>query len=235
MTVTIDGYSIKLRDRIVQSAQIGLSPSGVLDPTLSALLKANGITGIDAARYFLNGVDTTTTGVDIVGLYRTPLGPWGSIDWTLATNLNNTRIDSVAANAQRTLYGTQIFNQLSQDQLTMTTPKNKEILSAEWTYGPWRTFLRETRYGSFTNPSTVANGYSHEGPKWITDLEFGYTISRGLVLAIGAQNLFNVYPSKTNPNNFSASTFNGAQIYNAATPFGLSGGNYYARLSYSWL
>jgi iron complex outermembrane receptor protein len=236
MTITVDGYSIKLRDRIVQSAQIGLSPSGVLDPTLSALLKANGITGVDAARYFLNGVDTTTTGVDIVGVYRTPLnGGWGTIDWTLASNFNNTRIDSLSAEAQKTLYGTQVFNQVSQDQLTMTTPKNKTLLAADWSIGPWHVFGRETRYGSFTNPSTVANGYSSEGPKWITDVEVGYTIARGLVIAVGAQNVFNVYPSKTNPNNFVASTFNGAQIYNAATPFGLSGGNYYARLSYSWL
>ena len=235
MTVTFDGYSIKLRDRIVQSAQIGLSPSGVLDPTLSALLKANGITGVDAARYFLNGVDTKTTGVDIVAVYRNNFGDWGNVDWTLASNFNNTRIDSLTSQAQKTLYGTQVFNQVSQDQLTMTTPKNKTLLSADWTLGPWHLFGRETRYGSFTNPSTVANGYSHEGPKWITDLELGYTITRGLVIAVGAQNVFNTYPSKTNPNNFAASTFNGAQIYNAATPFGLSGGSYYARLAYSWL
>jgi iron complex outermembrane receptor protein len=235
LTVTVDGYSIKLRDRIVQSAQIGLSPAGVLDPTLSALLKANGITGVDAARYFLNGVDTKTTGLDLVALYRLPLAQWGTIDLTLASNFNNTKIDSVSAEAQKTLYGTQVFNQMSQDQLTMTTPKNKTLLSMDWTLGPWHLFARETRYGSFTTPSTVANGYSSEGPKWITDTELGYTVMKGLVVAVGAQNLFNIYPSKTNPNNFSAATFNGAQIYNSASPFGLSGGNYYARLSYSWL
>ncbi len=235
MTVTIDGYSIKLRDRIVQSAQIGLSPSGVLDPALSALLKANGITGVDAARYFLNGVDTKTTGVDVVGVYRTSFEQYGTVDWTLAANFNNTRIDKLSAEAQKTLYGTQVFNQVSQDQLTLTTPKNKALLSADWTVGPFHVFARETRYGSFTNPSTVSNGYSSEGPKWITDLEVGYTIVRGLYVAVGAQNVFNVYPSKTNPNNFAAATFNGAQIYNAATPFGLSGGNYYGRLSYNWL
>ena len=81
----------------------------------------------------------------------------------------------------------------------------------------------------------MSNGYSQQGPKWITDLELSYTLAKGLVATLGAQNLFDVYPDKTNPNNFNAATFNGAQIYNSASPFGLSGGNYYARLSYSWL
>jgi iron complex outermembrane receptor protein len=235
MTLTIDAYQINLKDRIVQSAQIGLSPAGVLDPTLAALLKANGITGVDAARYFLNGVDTRTRGVDIVSTYRTPIKNYGNIDWTLAANFNRTKINSLSQEAQQTLYGTQIFNQVSQDQLTMTTPKDKFMLGAEWTLGKWRVFARETRYGTFVTPSTVAGGYSPEGPKYITDLEVGYTVMKGMVVTLGAQNLFNVYPAHTNPLNFSASTFNGAQVYNSASPFGISGGNYYARLGYSWL
>ena len=235
MTLTADGYMINLRNRIVQSAQIGLSPSGVLDPTLSALLTANGITGVNAARYFLNGVDTRTTGVDIVGTYRSLLQKAGQVDWTLAADVNRTKITGLTAQAQQTLYGTQIFNQVSQDQLTMTTPKTKFILSADWSLGQWKLFARETRYGSFTTPSTVSGGYSAERPKYITDLEVGRTLLKNLVLSVGAQNVFNVYPDKTNAKNFSASTFNGAQIYNSASPFGLSGGNYYARLSYSWL
>jgi iron complex outermembrane receptor protein len=235
MTLTVDAYQVELKDRIVQSAQIGLSPSGVLDPALAALLKSKGITGIDAARYFMNAVDTRTTGLDLVGTWRMPTAGYGQFDWTLAANVNRTRITGLSAQAQQTLYGTQLFNQVSQDQLTMTTPHDKVMLSLDWLLGDWRVFFRETRYGSFTNPSTVATGYSHQGPKWITDLEASVTVARGLVLSLGAQNLFNVYPSKTNPNNFSAATFNGAQIYNAASPFGLSGGNYYARLGYSWL
>ena len=235
MTLTLDAYQIEIKDRIVQSAQIGLSPSGVLDPALAALLQTKGITGIDAARYFLNGVNTRTRGLDLIGTYRTDFKAYGAVDWTLALNANRTRITELTPAAQQTLYGTQVFNQVAQDQLTMTTPKDKVSLSADWSLGNWRAFLRETRYGTFTTPSTVSGGYSHHGVKWITDLELGYTVSRGLILSLGAQNLFNTYPDKTNEKNFNPATFNGAQIYNSASPFGLSGGNYYARLSYSWL
>jgi iron complex outermembrane receptor protein len=234
-TLTADAYTIALRDRIVQSAAIGLSPSGVLDPTLAALLKSQGITGIGAARYFLNGVDTRTNGLDLVGTYREEMAKFGKIDWTLASDFTRTRITGLSGLATQTLYGTQVFNQVSQDQLTKTTPKSKVILGAEWALGPWRLFGRETRYGSFTTPSTVTGGYSNEKPKYISDLELGYTLARNLEVSVGAQNVFNVYPDRTNPKNFSAATFNGAQIYNSASPFGLSGGNYYARLNYSWL
>jgi len=74
-----------------------------------------------------------------------------------------------------------------------------------------------------------------QSAKWLTDLEVGYELAPRLTLTLGAQNLFNEYPDKTNPVNFNMNSFNGAQIYNSASPFGLSGGNYYARLSYSWL
>jgi len=234
-TVTADAYLIELKDRIVQSAQIGLSPAGVLDPALATLLKSQGINGIDAARYFLNGVNTRTSGLDLVATYRLSLAAYGAIDWSLAGNFTRTKIASVAAAASQTVYGTQIFNQVSQDQLTMTTPNNKFMLSADWAMGPWRAFARETRYGSFVTPSTVAGGYSAQGPKWITDVELSYSYSPRVVLSVGAQNLFNTYPSATNAANFSAASFNGAQIYNSASPFGLSGGNYYGRLSVSWL
>ncbi len=226
MTLTADAYTIALRNRIVQSAQIGLSPSGVLDPDLAALLTAQGITGIEAARYFLNGVDTPHQRPGCRGhLSRAPLPSMGrdrsDAGRRLQPHEDHQRAGRRAADAVRHA-GVQPRSRRT--QLTMTTPKSKFILSGEWTLGKWRVFGRETRYGSFTTPSTVTGGYSYEKPKYITDLEVGYTVVKNLELSVGAQNAFDVYPDKTNPKNFSASTFNGAQIYNSASPFGLDGG-----------
>ena len=234
MTLTIDGYRIDIKDRIVESANIGLSPSGVLDPAVAALLQSVNILGVNAGRYFLNGADTSAVGIDIIGTYLTNFGAYGSIAWTAAANAGHTRITKVLPSASQILFTTQVFNQVAQDDLTKTTPNNKLILSADYSVGRWNVFLRETRFGTFTAPSTVAGGYSPENPKWTTDLEFGFDVTKQMHIAIGAQNLFDVYPSKTNPKNFNPATFNGAQIYNADSPFGLSGGNYYARLSYTW-
>ena len=233
-TLTVDAYKINIRNRIVQSSNIGLSASGVLDPSLSTLLKSYGISGVDSGRYFLNGVNTMTDGVDVVGSYLERMGAYGNINWSLGANWNHTEVTKVLDAAQQVRFGTQVFSQINQDYLTMTTPKNKVNLTADWNLGKWRMMVRETRYGSFTTPSTVAGAYSKEGNKYLTDIEASYFITDDLSVSIGAQNVFNKYPDKTNEKNFAAATFNGAQIYNASSPFGLSGGNYYARLNYSW-
>jgi iron complex outermembrane receptor protein len=234
MTVTIDTYRIDIRDRIVESANIGLTPSGALDPGVATVLEAQGIYGVNAARYFLNGVNTRTQGADVIGAYRTDFAEYGVVSWSAAYNVGNTKITGVSALANETIYGTQVFNQVSRDYITKTNPNSKLILGADYSIRRWRVLVHETRYGAFDAPSTVTGAYSYETPKWLTDLELSYGITSAWQVAIGAQNAFNVYPDKTNPKNFAAATFNGAQIYNPYSPFGISGGNYYARVSYSW-
>jgi iron complex outermembrane receptor protein len=234
-SLTVDGYQIDIDGRIVQSSNIGLSASGVLNTSLATLLKSQGIAGVDAGRYFLNGVDTRTRGLDVVGSYLERLpADYGRINWSLGANWNQTKVTKVLDAAKQFVFGTQVFSQVNQDYLTMTTPKNKLLLTADWSHGKWRAMVRETRYGTFVTPSTVTGAYSEQGNKYLTDAEVSYYFTDNLKLSIGAQNLFNKYPDRTNPKNFSAATFNGAQIYNASSPFGLSGGNYYATLNYEW-
>jgi iron complex outermembrane receptor protein len=234
-SLTMDAYMIDIDGRIVQSSNIGLSASGVLDSSLATLLKSFGINGVDSGRYFLNGVDTRTAGIDIVGSYMQRLpSSYGRINWSLGANANHTKVTRVLDAAKQFRFGTQVFSQINQDYLTKTTPNNKVMLAADWSMGNWRAMVRETRYGSFTTPSTVAGGYSHQTPKYLTDFEASYFFTDNLHLSVGAQNAFNKYPDRANTVNFNPATFNGAQYYNASSPFGLSGGNYYARLSYEW-
>jgi iron complex outermembrane receptor protein len=234
-TLTVDAYQIDITGRIVQSSNIGLSASGVLDASLATLLQSYGIYGVDSGRYFLNGVDTRTRGIDVVGSYlqRLPAG-YGRINWSLGANINRTKVTKVLDAAKQFRFGTQVFSQVNQDYLTKTTPKNKLVLTADWSSGNWRAMVRETRYGSFVTPSTVANAYSPQGTKYLTDAEVSYYITDNLHVSVGAQNLFNKYPDRANSRNFNPATFNGAQYYNASSPFGLSGGNYYAALNYEW-
>jgi iron complex outermembrane receptor protein len=72
----------------------------------------------------------------------------------------------------------------------------------------------------------------------ITNLDLGYQITKQLKLNVGAINLFDRYPNKTNSAllaqyaaGYNRSTVN---IYPGFSPFGFDGGYYYLRASFSF-
>ncbi|GAI35491.1 unnamed protein product, partial [marine sediment metagenome] len=69
------------------------------------------------------------------------------------------------------------------------------------------------------------------GGKWVTDLELSYEILKGIRIAGGASNLFDVYPDE----NLTSNSFNGIFPYpRRNAPFGFIGGSYYARLNFGF-
>jgi iron complex outermembrane receptor protein len=233
LTVTLDGYLVDVSNRIVLSSNIGLLSTGALNPTVASLLAAQGIQGVNVGSYFLNGASTRTQGADLIGTYRAPV-PVGRLTLNTAFNVGSTSIRSLTAAASGTEYGNTVFSTVSQKQLKDASPANKLILSGTYDISRFSIFVRENRFGHYLAASTVPNGDSYATPTWTTDFEFGYKVTTHLKLSVGAQNVFNTYPSKANPNNFAAATFNGANYYNALSPIGISGGDYYGRLNYTW-
>lgn len=77
---------------------------------------------------------------------------------------------------------------------------------------------------SASNPATdmISSG------KWLTDVDVSYRLPNGLRLAVGANNIFDVFSDP----NIAAISFNGIFPYPRRTaPFGFNGGYYYSRLS----
>ena len=68
----------------------------------------------------------------------------------------------------------------------------------------------------------------HIAPKILFDLEYSQQLAAGVRLAAGANNLFNIYPTKLSAVNQGASGF---ALYNSYAPYGISGGFYYGKLS----
>ena len=83
--LTVDAYQIDIEDQIVLSELINRSFS----PQVASLLDP---LGVQAARFFLNGVDTTTKGVDVVGRYRINDETYGDWDFTVAANFNDVEV-----------------------------------------------------------------------------------------------------------------------------------------------
>jgi len=62
-------------------------------------------------------------------------------------------------------------------------------------------------------------------PKWLTDLE-GSSQVAGFRLAVGAQNVFDVFPDR----NSTVNSFNGIRTLPRQSPFGMNGRAVYARI-----
>ena len=136
------------------------------------------------------------------------------------------------------------------DTLTTAPPKYKVVLGANWSMGKWSANLRETVYGETTerysldgtgNFTPGVDGAKARIPVTaITDLEVDYALRDDLKLAVGANNLFDHHPPgiPNVPNGAGGvRPADGNNVYGEPlqfSPFGINGGYYYGRVTYSW-
>jgi iron complex outermembrane receptor protein len=229
LTLTVDAYEIDIRNRIVATSNLNLSGANLASsPALSNLLTQFPFGFV--AQYFTNAVATSTRGIDAVGAYALDLRRWGQLDLSAAYSYIQTDITHIAATpAQLSAFGLTLYDRQKQANLTIATPRDKLVLLANWSAGAWRVHLNETRYGPYTevnSPTDHALDRTY-GAKWITNLEIAHTFPHGVELSLGAQNLFDVYPDHIGVVN--AQT--GAGLYGNLSPYGITGGYYYGRVT----
>jgi len=236
MNITIDAYQISIRDRIVkggayngQEAINALAAQGILvDPSV--------LPSAVSAQYFSNGADTRTRGLDIVANYRTPFD-WGTIDWNISANFNNTDVQRVGVDRNGRILLTR------QGQAFMSTyfPANKFIFGGHLTSGSFDLDLHEIRYGSVNTLRQYVVGpdaYStsvfydmYNAPKWQTNIEVGYKLTPFARVSVGANNLFDARPSIVPEN----TRFAGVALYDTGMQqLGINGGYYYGTVKLSF-
>lgn len=228
--LTVDGYQIRIKDRIVKTEILNSAEARAIlaSPEVTAILAARGVPGISSAQFFINGVDTRTRGIDAVAEYMLRTGSLGDFKLNAAYSYNKTRLLRVADNPGN-LSNTILFGRQARADLTSATPRDKLVLSSEWTIGPVRSLLRVTRFGKYTETGTSQTSTADDrtfGPKWVTDLDISAQLTSIINVAMGANNLFDIYPDAIGV--IQANT--GSGLYGNFAPFGLSGGFYYARL-----
>ncbi|WP_404823249.1 TonB-dependent receptor plug domain-containing protein [Pseudomonas capsici] len=224
LSLTTDAYVINIRDRITLTGTL-------LGNEVTQVLQDNGINSTSGGQYFINGADTRTKGVDVVGNYSQDLGAFGSVKWTAAFNWNQTEILSYKAST--TILGTSydLMDREARNDVTGIQPRTKLILGGDWSIDRFNINLALTRYGSYkeVNDSGDRSLDRIYAAKWITDLDVGYSLTKDLNIAVGAKNLFDVYPRKQGiPSNTMTSS------YGTYSPFGFTGGYYYTRLTYAF-
>ena len=244
LSVTVDAYSISLRNRITGTGSLYGSGGTPISPTVPLAIAAHGnvldptvtFTGVTL---LLNGPSTLTQGIDVSANYVSDLGTAGTINWTLAGNYNNTSISKIIKTPAALGPGVVLFDQTSRTTLTNASPREKIGLSALWNLEDWSVNLRETLYGPSSQDVTPDGATYYRtkvGTAFITDLELDYHYLESWTIAFGANNLFNKSPETIKAVPGDPTTLqDGSNIVGAPlsiSPYGINGGFYYTRITF---
>ncbi|GAA3712182.1 TonB-dependent receptor [Sphingomonas cynarae] len=221
--LTVDAYRIRIRNQIGLSENLNASFS----PQVAALLAPSGVT---AARFFINGLASTTKGIDVVAHYRLRTEAAGAFDFTVAGNVNDVKVTRVPTSTATLNPAPTLFARSRILSLEDGTPQQKVTGTIDWSLDRLGALARVTYYGDVNQPGTTPAADVHTGKHAITDLELRYAATKGANIGIGVSNVFDVYPDRTIPANNSTGTL-GFPYY---SPFGFNGRYLYARLGVNW-
>jgi iron complex outermembrane receptor protein len=221
---TVDAYRIDIRDQLALSENL-LASNATVAPILAPF-------GVGGARFFINGIRSRAQGIDVVAHYRIRTEGAGQFDLTAAGNYNEVTLREVPV-ATGALTGVTLFSSQRITSLERGTPRFKGTLNADWSKDTLGATLRVSYYGNVIEPAPNLVDYSNTGKHVLVDLEGRVKLFGMANLAVGVNNLFDVYPdpiSTTNGNNYNA----GATAFPYYSPFGFNGRFLYARVGVTW-
>lgn len=248
LSLTVDLYKVDIDDRIVVTENLQATRDAAGVPTgtnpglaIATILNNAGFNNVNAARYFVNGVDTSTRGIDAVATYRMDVGE-GKLNLTAGFNYNKTKIKRVlaAAGTLAQVPGITLFGRQETLRLAEGQPSTKFNFSADYDQGWFGMTARANRYGKVLGAGSDVFLDVPLKAQWVADLELRATIAERFTLALGANNLLDSYPDNvpigrgTDPvtnaarnypatnyflpfSNFSPSGFNGRFLYARGT------------------
>jgi iron complex outermembrane receptor protein len=243
LNVTVDVYQVKIEDRIVVTENLGAFGSAAVNTAVRNVLIAAGFPTVTAARFFINGVDTRTRGLDFVATYRVPEIAGGRLNLTGGFNYNKTKIvrNAPQPGALASIPGLVLFGRQESLRLEQGQPRTKINASADFDRDWFGATLRATRYGRVLAAGADRFNDIELAPKTITDLELRFKpLGDNLSLALGGNNIFDVYPTNNPrgrgvdpdtglPRNFSANNY--FLPFSSFSPFGFNGRYLYGRVS----
>jgi iron complex outermembrane receptor protein len=214
LTLTIDGYYVKVKDRIVLSGQFSAS-----DTTLDAeVYNTLNTLHIDNAQFFANAVNTTNYGVDLVIDYNKR---WENHHFRglFTGNVQHMNIDKINVPEKLNdsyVHRQSFFSDREQRFVKASAPPVKMGLNLEYgikkiSFGTHLTYFGQISLfgygysgdlaGTGINPiveldeggKTVPELFVYKG-KVVTDVYASYKFSRHINWFLGVDNVFNVHP-----------------------------------------
>ncbi len=218
-TLTADYFRVAIADRLALS---GLISTDVED---RALLLADGITSAESLtlfRFFINDFSTRTQGIDIVSTWTPPVFSGATV---VSFTMNHT--DTKMTEESDLLGpGDVLALERGVPRTRWNVALNQRVgrvglLGRLNYYGDW-VDLFDARFVSGVD-APILNG------RPIIDVEISVPLVEGVTLAVGGQNVFDTFSDR---NDLLAGAL--GVPYSQFTPWGFSGGYYYARINYRW-
>ena len=236
LTITADYFYIRIKNQILLGATFD-------DDATLAILSGAGFGTIEGLQYFTNGLGTRAQGVDIAGNLRLPAGEDGRLDLFASFNVTRNKIvevdplPQVLLDAGSTEPG--LLDSVTVIGIEDERPDWRATLQANYGVGRFTALGRFSYYGGFESaqPGFCDLCRDEYGGKGLFDAEVGYRFNL-VRLAIGARNLFDVYPDQpsssliVDDDGSTAADYNnnfGTFPWAAASPFGYNGRFVYAR------
>lgn len=217
LTFTVDGYWVKMKNRVVLSGLFSAS-----DTTLPTSFTSQFPSDVSTVQFFSNAVNTTNYGVDIVADYTTR---WekNSFHVLLAGNLQKMTIDAI--HVPPTLSSTPVnqktfYSDREKAFLQASAPNQKFALSLDYNFDKFGFGTHFTYFGKIKlmgfgvstddnpngtginpmvpsdadNTKLVPEVFNFSG-KVVTDVYASYKFCKHATVFIGADNLFNIHPN----------------------------------------
>lgn len=210
LTLSIDAYQVKVKDRVVLSGQFSADDE-TLSETLRNTLKD---LKVSYAQFFANAVNTTNSGVDLVLDYNHKCHQ-GTLHFLFTGNVQKMKINRI--NVPEELNSSEsnkeyFYSEREQYFLLASAPKTKFGISLDYS---WSRYSIGTRFNYFGQVDLLGygdfNSLKPEVPsdadenirlrdeynysrKLVQDIFASARIYKGATLYIGADNLWNVHP-----------------------------------------
>ncbi len=195
LNITVDWYYITMRDRIVLSTEIGGTPTG--NTPLDNILLANNLSDVS---FFVNALNTVTTGIDFVANYSFRFGKdkKSKLGFTLSGNYTiiNTRQGEVNNPTLVQDAGQSVVNETQEALFFTSRPQTKWILGINYKVWKFDFSLNNTLFGKteFRQQGMDKNLKTEFTPQVVTDLGIIFNVTEKFSISVNANNLFNILP-----------------------------------------
>ena len=223
-TFTADFFRVNIDDRLALSQEVALSESEIETLLAEGIPEAR---NFPVFRFFLNDFSTLTQGVDLISTYVA-----GRTTISAVFNFTDTEVHNLQ---------TSVIDRFRITTLEQGLPRTRWNFTVTHDARRWNLMGRVNYFGQFWDSEDGRNAtglpggpsmswmYPHYGGKALVDLELGIPLGANTQVAVGGENIFNVYPDV---NQFGAMTV--GNLYGQFSPFGFNGANFYVRLNYGW-